>query len=229
MMSKNSATPSGKAGRARPEATRVDEVYHQILLQIVRGQLHGGTELKSTQLAKQLGVSRTPVVQALQRLASDGLVTLEINKRAVVRQGAENWLVEIHEIRQLLEPYAASLAAGRIPEAVLERLTVLAEAAQPHESPGWAQTAQEFDFALHLAVADNAGNYALAEAIRKCWSFKRISYLAMPEPAENTERGYTQHLDILKALKSADGETARVAMLYHLRAASNSRPAETIV
>src|SRR5262249_26115372 len=73
--------------------SRVDEVYHQILAQIVRGELSGGTELKSTHLAARLGVSRTPVVQALARLIADGIVTQRMNMRAVVRPGAENWLV----------------------------------------------------------------------------------------------------------------------------------------
>ncbi len=219
----------GQSDDHRPDSTRVDEVYHSILLQIVRGQLQAGMELKSTQLAKQLHVSRTPVVQALQRLASDGLVMLEINKRAVVRQGAENWLVEIHEIRQLLEPHAAALAAGHIPAETLARLDVLAAAARPNGAPNWIEAAQEFDFALHLAVAENSGNYALADAIRKCWSFKRLSYEAAPEPAENLERGYGQHLELLAALKAGDADTARAAMLFHLRSAATTRPTKTIV
>lgn len=229
-----SADPDGDAddepGDApRHEATRVDEVYHQILLSIVRGEVHAGMELKSTVLAKQLGVSRTPVVQALQRLASDGLVALEMNKRAVVRPGAENWLVEIHEMRQLLEPHAAATAAGHIPAETLERLSTLAVEARPHQSPNWVDAAQEFDFALHLAVADHCGNFAIGEAIRKCWSFKRLSYVAAPEPPANLERGYSQHLEILAALQVGDAETARVAMLFHLRSASMSRPTPSIV
>src|SRR5262245_21035833 len=106
----------------RSETSRVEEVYERVLLLIVRGELAAGTALRSTQIAKQLGISRTPVVQALQRLAADGIVTLEMNKRAVVRPGAEKWLVEIHELRELLEPAAAARAAERITEDELSRL-----------------------------------------------------------------------------------------------------------
>src|SRR5687768_7586726 len=147
----------------RAETSRVEEVYERILLKIVRGELAAGTELKSTQISLQLGLSRTPVVQALQRLASDGLVTLEMNKRATVRPGAENWLVEIHELRELLEPAAAARAAARITDEELARLDELAAAARPHSRAEWQVAAQAFDFALHLAIADNAGNFALAE------------------------------------------------------------------
>lgn len=213
----------------RAETSRVAEVYEQILLQIVRGELAAGTELKSTQLAQQLGLSRTPVVQALQRLAADGIVTLEMNKRAVVRQGAENWLVEIHELRELLEPAAAAKAAERIGDDELSRLDQLAAAARPHSQPAWEAAAQQFDFALHLAIADHAGNFALGETIRKIWTFKRISYLAAPEPAATLERGYSEHLALLAALHARDGETARAAMLFHLRSAGTLRAARNIV
>src|SRR5262245_61199004 len=167
------------ASNAAPEASRVDKVYEWILLRIVRGKLAGGTALKSTQIAHKLRISRTPVVQALQRLAADGLVTLELNKRATVRPGAENWLVEIHELRELLEPAAAARAVEWITDEDLTRLRQLAAAARPHSRPDWQIAAQQFDFALHLTIADRAGNFALAETLRKIWTFKRISYLAL--------------------------------------------------
>ncbi len=211
------------------EATRVDAVYEQILLGIVRGELTAGAELKSTLIAQQLGVSRTPVVQALQRLASDGLVNLEMNKRAVVRNGAENWLVELHELRELLEPPAAARAAERITADDLARLDTLAVTARPHSSVDWPHLAQQFDFALHLTIADRAGNFALREAIRKIWAFKRISYLAAPEKPATLERGYGEHLALLEALRNHDGETARAAMLFHLRSAATLRQSQTIV
>jgi DNA-binding GntR family transcriptional regulator len=211
------------------DGSRVEAVYERILLQIVRGDLAGGTELKSTQIAQQLGLSRTPVVQALQRLAADGIVTLEKNKRAVVRPGAENWLVELHELRELLEPAAAARAAQRIGDDDLARLKALAEAARPHAHAEWPAAAQQFDFALHLAIADHAGNFALTETLRKIWTFKRISYLAAPEPAETLERGYGEHLALLAALAAHDSETARAAMLFHLRSAATLRPSRNIV
>jgi DNA-binding GntR family transcriptional regulator len=231
LVNQQSVKPRGPDAKPRTsgEASSVDAVYEQILLQIVRGELAGGTELKSTQLAQQMGLSRTPVVQALQRLAADGIVTLELNKRAVVRPGAENWLVELHELRELLEPTAAARAAQSIEEGDIERLEALAAAARPHATSEWMAAAQEFDFALHLAIAERSGNFALGETIRKIWTFKRISYLAAPEPAETIERGYGEHLSLLSALRARDSETARAAMLFHLRSAASLRPSRTIV
>lgn len=200
------------------EDSLVQGAYEQILLQIVRGELGSGAVLKSTLLARRLGVSRTPVVQALHRLAADGLVLLRKNKRAVVRPGAEHWLVELHELRELLEPPAAARAAGRLTEEDVQHLERLAAAARPGNDD-WAAAATQFDFALHLTIAERAGNYALRQMLRKIWSFKRISYLAAPQPPEHLRRGYDEHLAILAALKAKDAETARAAMLFHLRSA----------
>lgn len=212
------------------DSSRVESVYHAILLQIVRGEAPPGSELKSTQLARALGVSRTPVVQALQRLASDGIITLEVNKRAVVRPGAENWLVEIHELRELLEPRAAYHAARLISAESLAQLGQLAEAARPEASPGWTEAAQEFDFALHLALADNSGSLVLREFIRKCWSYKKLSYEAAgPERPDVLQRAYQEHMSILDSLRARDPDTAEAAVRFHLRSAASLRPARTIV
>jgi len=216
------ADPSG-------DSSRVNAVYEWILLAIVRGEVQSGGALKSTQIARQLGISRTPVVQALQRLASDGIVTLEKNKRAIVRPGAENWLVEIHELRELLEPAAAARAAERITDEDLARLDQLAAGAKPNSHSGWQAAAQQFDFALHLTVAERAGSFALEQTLRKIWTFKRISYLAAPEPPETLEKGYAEHLALLTALHARDAETARAAMHFHLRSAAALRGARNIV
>jgi len=213
----------------RAETSLVDTVYQQILLGIIRGEFVSGQELKSTVLANSLGVSRTPVVQALQRLAADGIVTLEINKRAVVRPGAENWLVEIHQLRELLEPHAASLAATRIPDDTFTQLDQLVAATADPAAPRWAEAVEQFDFALHLAIADNTDNLALREAIRKCWSFKRLSYAAVPERPETLTKALQEHLAILAALKARDPQTAAAAMLFHLRSAATLRPERGIV
>ena len=211
------------------ESSYVDEVYDSILLKIIRGELTGGAELKSTQLAQALGVSRTPVVQALQRLAADGIVTLEVNRRAVLCAWAENWLVEIHALRELLEPAAAAAAAERISDEAIKVLQEMAVAALPGEDSGWMLIARQFDYALHLAIADHCGNLPLREAIRRCWSFKRLSYEAVPEQPALLERDYREHLLILDALAAHDPPSASSATLFHLRSASRLRPLFNIV
>lgn len=209
--------------------SRVDEVYREILARIIRGELPGGTELKSTQLASQLEVSRTPVVQALARLIADGIVTQRMNMRAVVRPGAENWLIEVHELRLLLEPAAAARAAQRISQTALAALDAQAAAVAPHSDPGWVQRAREFDFAMHLAIADHAGNQPMRDAIYKCWQYKQLSYELGPDRVDSILRGYQEHLTILESLKARDAATASAAMELHLRLAKSYRPEGRVV
>ncbi|MFV2068675.1 MAG: GntR family transcriptional regulator [Pirellulales bacterium] len=211
------------------ERSCVDEVYQQILLRIIRGEFSGGMELKSTQLARQLGVSRTPIVAGLDRLVTDGILRKEKNKRAVVRHGAENWLVEIHELRLLLEPTAAGWAARHITDSAIDRLQTLASEAAPEGRRDWHEAARDFDYALHLAVADFADNLPLKETIRKCWSFKALSYAIGRDAPQTLEAGYRQHRIILNALARHDQPGARDAMEVHLRSAAECRPEQRIV
>ena len=69
----------------------------------------------------------------------------------------------------------------------------------------------------------------LAEAIRRCWSFKRVSYEAGKEDPAWLTHGYEQHLAIIDALERRDGETAMAAARYHLRSAASFRPAEKVI
>lgn len=244
-MNQNSTTLNEKNGQKDTDCdlspSLVDEVYQKLLLRIIRCDLPGGTELKSTQLAREIGVSRTPVVQALARLQADGIVIQQKNHRAVVREGAENWLVEIHELRLLLEPSAAAMAAAIIPEQEVTRLQTLAEevkACQQKYEEGnqssehlqrWGAASRSFDYALHLAIAEHCGNLPISEAIHKCWSYKRVSYSAAGETPEIMTRGLYDHTLLLDSLMNRDSETASAAMTMHLRNASRMRQDRLIV
>lgn len=226
---------SSESGNATSESLRgsdrslVDEVYHAILLKIIDGDFPAESELKSTHIARELGVSRTPVVQALSQLAADGIVQQKRNQRAVVRAGAENWLREIHELRVMLEPHAAALAAKNMSNEELAELEEVAARVAPRDDAAWKAEAMEFDYRLHLAIAEASGNLPLSETIRRCWKFKRLSYSAGDDPLEVAEEGYRSHLAILEALKARDADSAYAAMLFHLRSMSRIQPAGRII
>ncbi len=208
---------SGWFGEEEPSS--VDEVYNQILLRIIRGEFSEGSILTSTRLAHELNVSRTPIVSALDRLVADGILEKEKNKRAVVRTGAGQWLLQVHQLREMLEPPAAALAAVRITGETLYDLERMAEAAEPSNDEKWLTAARDFDYAVHLSIADHCGNLPLRKTIYKCWSYKRLSYEAGFGAPRNQEVGYREHIAILQALIRHDAETASAAMLFHLRSA----------
>jgi DNA-binding GntR family transcriptional regulator len=210
----------GDAALGLVEPSSVDEVYTQILLRIVQGDLPSGTVLTSTRLATQLKVSRTPIVAALDRLVADGILKKERNKRAVVRDGAEHWLAQVHQLRELLEPPAAALAAIHISSDALQELDRLRRAAEPNRAEEWIVAARRFDHAIHLSIADFCDNLPMRKMIYKCWSYKQLVFDAGYDNPDMVETGYHEHVAILQALARRDASTASAAMLFHLRSAA---------
>ena len=210
-------------GGEESEESLGSELYVEILRRIICGDYPGGFELKTTQLAREFEVSRTPIFFALSRLISDGIVQQRRNMRAIVNIDAENWLLEIHELRSLMEPTAAALAATRMPEASIKHLIKLAAAAEPKKSANWIKNAIELDFALHLTIADNTGNEALRQAIHKCWRYKEVSYRLGANSPQVLARNHPAHLAILAALRKRDSNLARAEMSTHLQNAAKYR------
>jgi DNA-binding GntR family transcriptional regulator len=211
------------------EPSSVDAVYSEILLKIVQGELPAGSVLTSTRLARALNVSRTPVVAALDRLVADGILQKQKNKRAIVRADSDQWLLQVHRLREIVEPPAAAFAATRITEESLHTLEKLRQMATPGGCEEWMTAARDFDYAIHLAIADYCGNLPLRNAIYKCWSYRRLSYQAGAHTEKTLEFGYRGHVAILQALANRDPETASAAMLFHLRSVSTLSTDQGIV
>lgn len=213
------------------EATKslADIVGEQILSRIVRGELAEGTRLKSTLLAEELRVSRTPVAKALAKLSGDGILLQPNNHQAVVAPGAANWLIQTHELRQTLEPEAAARAAGRIPPEVAAELLRLADVSRPSAEGDWQPYARLFDFALHLVIANYCGNVPMKTSIRKCWIFKRLSYELSEGCTDSLPKEQAEHAEILAALLKPDAELARKLMAAHLSVSSERRYSDRVV
>lgn len=206
-----------------------DQAGELILTRIICGELPSGTRLKTTELAEQLGMSRTPVTKALAKLSSEGILSQPNNFQAIVAPGAATWLIQAHELRQLLEPEAARRAAGRLPAEVLDDLWVLSRDSKPARTGLWTEAAQYFDFALHLAIAEFCGNVPMRVAIRKCWMYKTLSYQLSNGCRSMLELEHSQHIDILNAVADGDSQRAHDEMATHLEAASAARFSPRVV
>ena len=217
-------TASEKSGSS------VDLAYDELLRRIVSGELREGEPVKGAAIAKEMGLSRTPVVQAISRLNSEGVLRQELNQRATVAAGAERWFVSLHEVRILLEPQSASAAAGNLSTDNLNTLNQLAREfeAETH----WEarrEAAYRLDFALHTAIADACGNLMIRSIIDKCMSFKRFAYRVPNDLPERLERSHREHLEILHAVEQGDSDTAAAAMLFHLRSTFRDLPNDHVV
>jgi DNA-binding GntR family transcriptional regulator len=209
--------PDGVAPIDRSNITLADRVAVRLREQIVQGERPTGSRLNEVEIAADLGVSRGPVREALQRLAHDGLVTLESHRGAFVRRLELSEVRELFEVRIALECAAAELAAARISQAGLDELARLQEASvnevsqNPRPSP--------FDHLdLHTLVVHASGNERLRRAVAQVNVELRLARSRSGATGERAKEALDEHHELISCLNARDGDGARTAMKRHLHA-----------
>lgn len=194
--------------------------YRRLLVEIRLGQLPPGARLRETELAERLGISRTPVREAIRQLEADGLVTHQARQGATIRNLDYAEVIELYEMRSVLEGTAARLAARVAQRVELIELTELNDALAA-SAPGAA--AQELNRQFHRTLLDAARNRFLIKtmsALQKTLLILGPSTLA--EPAR-PEAAAAEHARVIAALAAHDADAAEAAMRAHVEAALNAR------
>lgn len=194
------------------------QAYEQILNLILSGALEPGWMVTERRLAETLNMSRTPVRDALLILEGEGLLIRQGSRGLQVRQMRTEDYMDALQIRQLLEPEAARLAAGNIPTEKLDALTSELEALLKHADEGNERAdravVRELDDQLHGSIAEATGNPQLIQIIRTLRRQTQIFDLrSVPERLQSTCR---EHLDLIAALKAGDAALAAKTMSKHL-------------
>lgn len=221
-MTDESSVPSFR-NQAESELSRaVDKAYRVIRMRIVTGVLAGGAQLAEEELALSIGVSRTPVREALKRLHGEGLVVLERYRQGRVAQISEDDIQEIFEIRRDLESMAARRAARRITpemidkmEAVNNRLEALVHKWQPDMVPQFIDLNIEF----HLIVLEASGSRRLKSILTPMIDMPLTSFARRtPHRASVAlyEQAVRHHRELIDALRSHDEDWASTQMRAHL-------------
>ncbi|EOA06277.1 GntR family transcriptional regulator [Herbaspirillum frisingense GSF30] len=197
-----------------------DKVYEVLRQRVVGGRYKPGTQLKEEPLARELGVSRTPVRTALRRLVEEGLATADAGQGIHVAAWSEWDIEETFQLRMLLEPYAASLAAERGDEEMLkilkdsnERMASAIRDGGPHS----VENIQAANSTFHRTILDYSASprlRAMLETIIDMPIIVRSFHLY--EPAQ-LEQSLHHHQDLVLAMEAKDGELARQVMRLHLR------------
>jgi DNA-binding GntR family transcriptional regulator len=201
----------------------VDQVYRAVRGAIVAGELPRGARLRQAQLASQLGVSRTPLREALRRLATEGLVVLEANRGATV---ATHDLADMRDAwlaRLALEPGAAQLAAERGTAAALGDMMRAIAAQRTHADD--PDRSFEANREFHLALVAAAGNPHLTRFAEMLW-VPRIGIFIYRTQVDDGERvlGWAdEHERILEAVSAGDAERADRLTREHIAASPPGR------
>lgn len=203
-----------------PELPQGQGAYRRLLDDIRSGLLTPGARLRETEIADRLGISRTPVREAIRQLEGDGLVMHLPRQGATIRSLDHAEIVELYEMRAVLEGTAARLAARAASEIELEELAALNDALA-RTPPG--PEAREVNRQFHRCLLDAARNRFLLKsmsALQKTLLILGPTTLADPERATGA---VTEHGAVLAALAARDGDAAEAAMRAHVGRALAAR------
>ena len=209
--------PEGAVFQARPDRQLVtDWVYEEIRGAIVDLRLEPGAPLREAAIATQLGVSKTPVREALGRLEQEGLVEATSFKGAVVSDYSERDLQEIYELRELLEGVAVRAAATEADDATLAALHEVIERSRAARDTDdlvlLAELLGRFDQIIFEQV-ENARIRNLIETLRA--HLTRIGKLTEEIPGR-VEASVEEHAAIVEAIARGDADEAERAMRVHI-------------
>lgn len=189
---------------------------------ILRGDAAPGSRLGETELAEQLGLSRTPVREALRQLASDGLVTVLPNRGARVAEWSREDLEEIYELRALLEAHAAARAATRIPD---EQVALLVKLCDEMDDCARQATASDLDriaelnARFHGLILEASGSARLTGLMKAVVQVPLVLRTFHHYSPEALRRSLGHHREIVAAFRAGDADWASSVMRSHVLAA----------
>lgn len=197
-----------------------EAAYLRILEDIRTGQLPPGARLTESELAERLAISRTPVREAIRRLEADGLVTHAPRVGAMVRRLDYAEVMELYEMRNVLEGTAARMAARSASDTELAELAAInAEMAGTSEPLRLASLNQKF----HLTLIDAARNRYLVKAVQSVHKTMLILGPTTLEEEGRAQAAVAEHDEVLEALAARDGAKAEAAMRRHMDMAHRVR------
>lgn len=199
-----------------------DWVYRELRRLIIQGNYAPGKRLVEERLAQELGVSRTPVREALARAAAEGLIRIYPNRGAVVRTFTRDDLTQIFDLRAVLEGYAAYQAALRISPDQLDLLKQEAAALEASLEQTFVSREAEVQFLVdhnatfHQIIITTSGNERLADLLRMVVNvplqFRSFYWYTL----EERHISNFFHRTILHALQTQEADRARAIMQEHI-------------
>lgn len=198
-----------------------EQVYNALRQDIIGGQLTPGQTVVIEHLAAQLGVSPTPVREALARLLQKGLITQVTNGKLHVIELTEQYVREVFLVRGALEGLAAELACEHITDAQLATLRQMMDDTTAALEQGDYRVYSQTDAKLHQLIKEIANNTVLnnqLEAIESHIEF--IRGYSQRHAGWHVSMSHQEHLRLLQALVSRDPQASRVGMEQHIRGAS---------
>jgi len=200
-----------------------DLVYESLVEAIASGRLAEGSKLYEEEIARQMGVSKTPVREALRHLAKDGFVEADLHRTPVVRTLNRRDMDEIYRVREYLEALAVRLATERAGGQQLAEVLAIQRDMEADLAGGNLAVARsvEYNQAFHRALVAASGSERLKAIIEPLWvQIWRLSFLShrMYRLPGKQSRAVTEHRAILDAIRGGDPDAGERLIREHVRA-----------
>lgn len=192
-------------------------VYHEIKGLILRNEIMPGQKLHHQELSERLGVSRTPVREALTRLVQEGYVNLLPNRGFICKEIRMQEAEELYELREALEAFAVEKAIENLDDEALERLQRKMELYGRDVQKRFTRERLIYDQNLHLEIAEISGNETLKKSLHQV--FERIILKRKTDGLYDLARGVTahqEHMSLLEAMRRRDVHQAVKIVRSHI-------------
>lgn len=193
-----------------------DVVFNTLRESILKGEMRPGERLMEIHLADRLGVSRTPIREAIRKLELEGLVTMIPRRGAEVAQITEKGMRDVLEVRQALDALAVELACERITD---DEVRALKNACDHFIRTAASQDAIQIaraDVALHDIIVKAGGNEMLAQMVGKLSQQMYRYRLEYIKDVSQHSRLIEEHEEIYKAIRNRDKEAGSKAVRRHI-------------
>lgn len=202
--------------RRGQNGSRSEIAYRALKHKIVISELAPATILSEAELIAELGIGRTPLREALQRLAYDDLVVILPRRGTMVTDLNPSDLLKIFEIRVELEPFAVRLASERATELQIGEMENLLEACDEFVDPYDYHQLILLDQQIHWLLGQASNNSFLAETLERYYTHvMRLWYVSLHEGSRLRE-AIQEHADIIASVKVGDGLRAAAIMRAHI-------------
>jgi len=197
-------------------ATAKQQAYERIRNAIFSGTFEPGYQLKEEALAEKLGISRTPVREAVRLLANEGLVDIKPNRRSYVADITETQFEEVFDLLAYLESYSAGLASAHIPQSAIDKLHSLNNAMAKTVAPADNREFLTLNSQFHRTIHQYSESHKVHELLMRIIEFPHNLFLKFDQiPDWHNSRSVVEHDLIINALASGDKNFATVQMRAH--------------
>lgn len=214
-------SPPSADGRSFADTSRAEYVYQQMRSAIQDGRYRQGERIREQEIAISLGVSRTPVREALRRLQTRGLLEIVSGRGLGVVEFTKPQVLELYAMRELLEGAAARLAAQHAtPAEILQLREMQVEFSQPGNS---SQRLAQINKVFHRAICDAAHNRYMVQSLNDLGDALALLHDTTFSVPGRAKEAIAEHNGIVNAIEARDADTAEKTAREHIRRARQTR------